>query len=146
MTIRLVYLSFNSISRPNENIYMFRVTRPYLNSLVKPRIVFRISEKKYNFMHFKRRNAFFKMHKIYFLDRKTRYPKHTYVLFGLTMYAFDFEQYYTLENISIESSFKVVFISFRSYRAQPLRRRVPKFYLWKLYNLCYTRTYRGLTV
>ena len=43
--------------RPNKKIPVFRVTRPYLNLLVKPRIVFRLSGKKYNFMHFERRNA-----------------------------------------------------------------------------------------
>ena len=31
---------------------------PYLNLLVKPRMFFRFSGKKYNFMHFERRNAF----------------------------------------------------------------------------------------
>ena len=41
-----------------KKIPLFRVIRHYLNLLVKPRILFRVSEKKYNFMHFERRNAF----------------------------------------------------------------------------------------
>ena len=42
--------------RSNKKIHVFRVTRPYLNILVKPRMFFRFSEKKnYNFMHFERR-------------------------------------------------------------------------------------------
>ena len=38
--------------RPNKQISEFRVTRIYLNLLVKPRFVFQISGKMYNFMHF----------------------------------------------------------------------------------------------
>ena len=38
---------------PNKRIPVFRVTQPYLNSLMKPRIFFRFSGKKYNFMHLK---------------------------------------------------------------------------------------------
>ena len=34
------------------------ITRPYLNLLVKPRIFFKFSGKKYNYMHFEMRNAF----------------------------------------------------------------------------------------
>ena len=41
-----------------KKIPVFRVAPPYLNLLVKPRIFFRFSGKKYNFMHFERRNAF----------------------------------------------------------------------------------------
>ena len=44
--------------RPNKKIPVFRVTQPYLNLLVKPRICFRFSEKKNNFMHFESQNAF----------------------------------------------------------------------------------------
>ena len=48
----------NSLPRPNKKISVFRVTRPYLNLLVKPRIFFRFSGKIYNFMHFERQHAF----------------------------------------------------------------------------------------
>ena len=38
-------------------MHVFKVTRPYLNLLVKPRIFYGFLE-KYNFMHFERQNAF----------------------------------------------------------------------------------------
>ena len=44
--------------KAKKKLLGFRVTRPYLNLLVNPRIFFRFSGKKYNFMHFDRRNAF----------------------------------------------------------------------------------------
>ena len=44
--------------RPNKKIPVFRVTRPYLNLLVKPRIFIGFLGKTYNFMHFERQNAF----------------------------------------------------------------------------------------
>ena len=50
-------------------MHMFRLTQSYLNSLVKPRIFFRFSEKKINFMHFERRTSF-KMHEIIFFPEK----------------------------------------------------------------------------
>ena len=37
---------------------LFKVTQPYLNLLVKPRIFSGFLEKIYNFMHFERWNAF----------------------------------------------------------------------------------------
>ena len=40
--------------RQNKKIPVFRVTGPYLNLPVKPRIFFRFYGKKYNFMHFER--------------------------------------------------------------------------------------------
>ena len=36
----------NSTTRPNRKILVFRVTQPYLNLLVKPRIFFRLLRKK----------------------------------------------------------------------------------------------------
>ena len=39
--------------RPNKKIPVFTVTRPYLNLPVKPRIFFRFSGSKYNFMKFR---------------------------------------------------------------------------------------------
>ena len=39
-------------------IPVFRVTRPYLHLLVKPRSFYRFSGKKYNFMYFERHLAF----------------------------------------------------------------------------------------
>ena len=48
-------------------IPVFRVTRPYLKILEKPRIFFRSSGKKYIFMHFK-------MHKIIFFQKKKCVP------------------------------------------------------------------------
>ena len=45
-------------TRPNKKIPVFMVTRFYLNLLVKPRNFFHVFWKKYNFMHFERRNAF----------------------------------------------------------------------------------------
>ena len=43
-----------------KKIPVFRVTGPYLNLLVKPRIFLRLFFflEKYNFMHFERENAF----------------------------------------------------------------------------------------
>ena len=38
----------NVVVRPNKEIPVFRVTRPYLNLLVKPRIFFRYPGKKHN--------------------------------------------------------------------------------------------------
>ena len=69
--------------RPNKKKQtpMFRVTGPYLNFVVKPRIFFRYSGKKYNFMHFERRNkiTFFskclsKCIKLYFFQKKICVP------------------------------------------------------------------------
>ena len=37
-----------------KKIHVFRLTQLCLNLLVKPRIFFRFSGKKYNFMHFER--------------------------------------------------------------------------------------------
>ena len=50
------YIPLKSL-RPNKKIPVFRVTGPYLN-LMKPRIFSGFSGKKYNFIHFERRNAF----------------------------------------------------------------------------------------
>ena len=59
-------------------IPVFRVTRPYLNLLMKPRIIFRFSGQKYNFMHFER---LFKMPKIIFFQEKIRkYVRLSYLL------------------------------------------------------------------
>ena len=44
--------------RPNKIISVFRVSGPNLNLLVKTRMFSGLLEKKYNFMHFERRNAF----------------------------------------------------------------------------------------
>ena len=45
--------------RPNKKkIPVFRITRPYLNLLLKPRIFFSVSGKTFNFMLFERRKAF----------------------------------------------------------------------------------------
>ena len=52
------FLTYIFLIRPNKKISVFRVTRPYLNLLVKPRTFFRFSGKIYNFMHFERQNAF----------------------------------------------------------------------------------------
>ena len=41
-----------------KKIPVFRVTRPYLNLMVKPRSFFMFSGKKYNVMHFERHFAF----------------------------------------------------------------------------------------
>ena len=49
---------------------MFRATQPYLNLLVKPRIFFRFSGKKYNLMHFERRNDFQNVETIFFPRKK----------------------------------------------------------------------------
>ena len=50
----LQYEKIEPISiRPNKKIPVFRV-----NLLVKPRFFFQVFWKKYNFMHFERRNAF----------------------------------------------------------------------------------------
>ena len=65
-------------------IPVFRVTRPYLNLLMKPRISFRLSGQKYNFMHFERP---FKMHQNHIFPEKIikknvcAYP--TYLLLSL---------------------------------------------------------------
>ena len=43
----------------DKKITLCRVTQPYLNLLVKPKISFQVfCKKKYKFMHFERRNAF----------------------------------------------------------------------------------------
>ena len=58
--------------RPNKKIDLpvIRVTRPYLNLLVKPSISFRFSD-KYNFMHFERQNCLSKcIKKLYIFSRK----------------------------------------------------------------------------
>ena len=52
-----MYDKYQNLIRPNRKIPVFRFTRPYLNSLVKPRF-FQVFGKKYNFMQFERRNAF----------------------------------------------------------------------------------------
>ena len=41
-----------------KKIALVRVTRPYLNILVKPRIYSGFGGKKYNFMHFERQDGF----------------------------------------------------------------------------------------
>ena len=51
--------------RPNKKIPVFRVTLPYLNLLVKPRIFFKFSRKIYNFMH-----CLSKCIKLYFFQKK----------------------------------------------------------------------------
>ena len=43
--------------RTNKNTHVFRMTQPYLNLLVKPRIFSGFLE-IFHFMHFERRNAF----------------------------------------------------------------------------------------
>ena len=53
-----------------KKIPVFRVTRPYLNLLVKPGIFFRFSEKKKIFMHFERQNAF--QNAYFFFFRKNK--------------------------------------------------------------------------
>ena len=58
-------ISVRLLIRPNKKIPVFRVTQPYINLLVKPRIFFRFSGKKNNFIHFERQNLF-KIHKIVF--------------------------------------------------------------------------------
>ena len=79
--------------RPNEKITVFRVTRRYLNLLVKPSIFFRFSGKNIISCILKGEMPF-KMHKIIYFSRKkqhkktcvsyrssnfqTHYPKHTY--------------------------------------------------------------------
>ena len=55
----ITILCLNFLVRPNKKMPVFRVTRPYLNLLMKPRFFFRFSgKKKHYFMHFERRNAF----------------------------------------------------------------------------------------
>ena len=76
---------------PDKKIPVFRVSQPYLNLLVKPRIFSGFLAKIYYFMRFeRRRNFFFPEEKIikkkyvclpYTYNFQTRYLKHTYFLF-----------------------------------------------------------------
>ena len=54
---------------PNKKISAFRVTRPYLNLLVKPRV---FSGKKYIILCILKGEMPFKMHKIIFFSRKKK--------------------------------------------------------------------------
>ena len=56
---------FVLLLRPNKKIPVFRVTPPYLNSLVKPRIFFRFSGKN-RILGILKGKMPFKMHKIIF--------------------------------------------------------------------------------
>ena len=51
-------LQIESNDKAKQKIPVLRVTQPYLNLLVKPRIFFQVFSKEYNFMHFERRNTF----------------------------------------------------------------------------------------
>ena len=64
--------------RPNKNIPVFRVTRPYLNLLVKPRIFSGFSGKNIILCILKGEMPF-KMHKIIYFSPKTKYLKKWYV-------------------------------------------------------------------
>ena len=55
--------------RPNKEIFVFRVTRPYLNLLIKPRFFFRFSGKNIISCILKGEMPF-KMHKIIFFQEK----------------------------------------------------------------------------
>ena len=57
-TIFLLYREHRPLIRPNKKKPVSRVNRPYLNLLVKHRIVLDFLENIYNFMHFDFRNAF----------------------------------------------------------------------------------------
>ena len=50
-------ISCINLVRPNRKLPVFRVTRPYLNLLLNPRIFSGFLEKIYNFMDFERQNA-----------------------------------------------------------------------------------------
>ena len=63
-------IQFNMSIRPYKKILVFRVTRAYLNLLVKPGIFFMFSAKKYNFMHFERRICLSKCIQLHFFPEK----------------------------------------------------------------------------
>ena len=73
---------------PNEIILVLRVTRPYLNLLVKPSLgclYFRLSGKYIKSCILKGISPY-KIRVTYpILDFQTCYPKHPYFLFGLTL-------------------------------------------------------------
>ena len=82
------------VIRPNKKIPLFRVTPPYLNLVVKPRIFQVFRKKNIIFLCILKGQMSFKMDKIIYFSRKkiikknmcayptinfqTRYPKHTY--------------------------------------------------------------------
>ena len=63
---------FNYVLRPNKKIPVFRVTQPYLNLLVKPRIIFRFSGEKNIILCILKGEMPFKMHKIIFFFQKKK--------------------------------------------------------------------------
>ena len=68
LTFHICHLSKLHLGQ-NKKIPVFRVTRPYLNLLVKPRIFLFFFWKIYNFMHFERLS---KCIKLYFFPKKKR--------------------------------------------------------------------------
>ena len=70
-------ISENSLGelRPNTKIPVFRVARPYLNLLVKPRIFFRFSGKKYIILCILKGEMPIKMRKFTFFPEKRELKK-----------------------------------------------------------------------
>ena len=62
--------SLSLLFRPNKKLPVFRVTRPYLNLLVKPRIFFRFSRIYIIILCILKGEMHFKMHKVIFFFQK----------------------------------------------------------------------------
>ena len=71
----------DQMPRANKIIPVFKVTRPYLNLLVKHRIFFRFSGKKVSFYAFWKAIWPFKMHKMILYSRKNNQKKYVCLLY-----------------------------------------------------------------